>query len=150
MFWSLWDVCSGAVWFGCWWPLPRGFMPHAGLLQHVWSWSTAGSSAELLSLWQATADLCLRRRHLNTQTQVWLSLFGASESWCTQGFVGALCTSLVGMGFDSKHDFTTPTILLGLLLCCWTWGIFFRWDSTFSYWWVFSSELQFWSSHRRR
>jgi len=26
--------------------------------------------------------------------------------------------SLVGMGFDSKHDFTPPTILLGLL-CPW-------------------------------
>ena len=29
---------------------------------------------------------------------------------------------LVGMGFDSKCDFTPPTILLGLL-CPWTWGI---------------------------
>ena len=28
-------------------------------------------------------------------------------------------------GFDSKRDFTPPTILLGLLLCPWTWGIFF-------------------------
>ena len=25
--------------------------------------------------------------------------------------------SLVGMGFDSKHDFAPPTVLLGLLLC---------------------------------
>ena len=29
---------------------------------------------EPLSLWQATADPCLHRRHSNTQTQVWLSL----------------------------------------------------------------------------
>ena len=29
------------------------------------------------------------------------------------------------MGFDSKCDFVPPTIFLGLLLCLWTWGIFF-------------------------
>ena len=29
------------------------------------------------------------------------------------------------MGFDSKCNFAPPTILLGLLLCPWTWGIFF-------------------------
>ena len=29
------------------------------------------------------------------------------------------------MGFDSKHDFAPPTILLRLLLCPWTWSIFF-------------------------
>ena len=33
--------------------------------------------------------------------------------------------SLVGTGFDSKPDFAPPTLLLGLLLCTWTWGIFF-------------------------
>ena len=38
----------------------------------------------------------------------------------------------LGMGFDSKCDFTPPTILLGLLLCPWTWKSFFWWDSTFS------------------
>ena len=46
--------------------------------------------------------------------------------------------------------FAPPTILLGLLLCPWTWCIFFWWDPTFSCWWVFSSELQFWNSYRRR
>ena len=51
------------------------------------------------------------------------------------------------MGFDSKCDFT-PTILLGLLLC--PWGIVFRWDPTFSCQWLFSIELQFWSSLMRR
>ena len=30
---------------------------------------------------------------------------------------------LDGMGFDSKHEFAPTTILLGLLLCPWTWGI---------------------------
>ena len=27
-----------------------------------------------------------------------------------------------GKGFDLNHDFTPPTILLGLLLCPWTWN----------------------------
>ena len=44
-------------------------------------------------------------------------------------------------GFDSKSDFTPSTVLLGLLLCPWTWGIFFWWDPTFSYQWLFSSVL---------
>ena len=35
----------------------------------------------------------------------------------------ALWATLVGMGFDSKHDFAPPTILLGLLLCPWMWDI---------------------------
>ena len=30
-----------------------------------------------------------------------------------------------GYGFDSKLHFTFPTILLGLLICLWMWGIFF-------------------------
>ena len=29
-----------------------------------------------------------------------------------------------GMGFDFKPDFASPTILLGLLLCPWVWGVF--------------------------
>ena len=29
----------------------------------------------------------------------------------------------MGLGFDSKCDFSSPTIFLGLLLCPWTWGI---------------------------
>ena len=79
-----------------------------------------------------------------------VSLCGTPGSWCTQGFVWALQVSLTGMGFDSKCDFAPPTILLGSLLCPWMWGIFFWWDSTFSCQWLFCSELQFWSSRRRR
>ena len=63
-----------------------------------------------LLLWQTTADPYLRRRHSNTQRQV-LSVCGVS--WCAQGLVWALRASLVGMGFDFKHDFTPPTIFLG-------------------------------------
>ena len=35
----------------------------------------------------------------------------------------------------------SPSYHLGLLLCPWTWGIFFWWDPTFSCQWLFSSEL---------
>ena len=38
-------------------------------------------------------------------------------------FAWALWASLAGMGFDSKREFAPPTVLLGLLLCPWTWGI---------------------------
>ena len=51
-------------------------------------------------------------------------LCGGSGSWCTQVlFEPSEC--LVGMGFGLNCSFAPPTILLGLLLCPWTWGIFF-------------------------
>ena len=59
---------------------------------------------------------------------------------CTR-LVWALWVSLAGMGFKSKYNFTPPTVLLGLLLCPWMWGIFFWWDPTCSCWQLFSSEL---------
>ena len=105
---------------------------------------------EPVPLQQATADPRLHRRQSNTQRQVWLSLCGVSESWCTKGFVWAYWASLEGIEFDSKHDFAPPTVLLGFLLCPWMWSIIFWWDPTFSCQWLFSSELQLWSSHRRR
>ena len=62
----------------------------------------------------------------DTQTQFWLSLFvhkvlfePSVHFWWV-------------WGFDSKCDFSPPTIFLGLPLCPWTWGICFRWDPTFS------------------
>ena len=42
----------------------------------------------------------------DAQTQFCLSLCGVPESWCTQGFVWALWASLMGIGFDSKSEFT--------------------------------------------
>ena len=74
-----------------------------------------------------------------TLTQFCLSLCGCSGSWCTQSLFEP-SESLVGMGFDSKCNFTPPTILLGLL-CLWTWGLFFWWDPTFFSWWSFNSKL---------
>ena len=52
-----------------------------------------------------------------------LSLCGVSGSWCTQGFVWALWASLEGTGFDSVHRLPSPTVLLWLVLCPWTWGM---------------------------
>ena len=75
-------------------------MPQQGLLH-----------PEPVPLWWAIADLYLCRRHSNNQRQAWLSVCGIF--WCAQGFVWALWASLAGMGFDSKHDFAPPTILLG-------------------------------------
>ena len=49
-----------------------------------------------------------------------------------------------GMGFDSKCDFTPPTILLGLFHCPWMGGIFLWWDPIFSCQHLFSNELQLW------
>ena len=73
-------------------------------------------------LWQPTANSYLLRRH--SDTVLARSLWGLWVLVCT-GFVWALQASLVGMGFDSKHHFVPPTILLGLLLCPLSCGIFF-------------------------
>ena len=62
---------------------------------------------------------------------------------CTR-FVCTFREFLVGVRFDSKSDCTSPTVLLGLLICPWTWGFSFRWDPTFTCQRVFSSKLRFW------
>ena len=92
---------------------------------------------ETLSLRQAAADPCLHRRPSNTQRQVWLSLLWKSlslslDSDAHKGFVCTLPASLAGMRFNSKCNFSHPTVLFGLLLCPWTWGIFSWWDPMFS------------------
>ena len=92
-----------------WRPPPRKLIPYPGLL-----------NPEPQPQWQATADLYLHRSHSNTQGQVWLSLCGFS--WWAH-FLWALWASLAGMGFDSKHNFAPPAILLGHLLCPWMWDI---------------------------
>ena len=74
---------------------------------------------EPLSLQQTTAYVYLHRRW---QTVLSQSLWGPWVLVHTR-FVWAFWVSLVGMGFDSKHEFTPPTILLGLPLCPWMWGI---------------------------
>ena len=72
----------------------------------------------------------LHRRHSNTVLAQYL--------WCLlvlvhTRFGWALQVCLVGMGFDSKHDFAIPIVSLGLLLCPCMWGIFFWWNPTISW-----------------
>ena len=63
----------------------------------------------------SAADHCWSNHH-RRRSQFCLSLCGVPGSWCTR-FVWALWASLTGMGFDSKCEFGSPTVLLGLLLC---------------------------------
>lgn len=72
-----------------------------------------------LRMWQALT--CVSAGDPNTGL--------APSLWCAwalvhKGFVWALRASLADMEFDSKCDFAPPTILLVLLLCSWTCGIF--------------------------
>ena len=74
----------------------------------------------------------------DTQTQLWLISCGASGSWCVQGFFEPSDHLWWGkwiklISFNSKSDFAPLIILLELLLCPWTWDIFFWWDPTFPY-----------------
>ena len=62
---------------------------------------------------QATADPCLRRSHSTLKGRSGWASCGAPASSCVQSFVWALQATLMDMGFDSKHDFAPPTILLG-------------------------------------
>ena len=82
----------------------------------------------------------LHRRHSNTEAGLAQSLWGLLVH---TDFVWCLWVCLGGLGFGSKCDFTISDILFGLLLCPWTWGIFFWWDLTFSCWWQFSSSCSF-------
>ena len=103
-------------------------MPHPGLLH-----------PEPLPPWQATADPYLRRRHLKTQRQVWLSLCSV---WCAKGFVWVLWVSLADMGFDSKCNFTLLPSCCGFSFSLGH-GVWFWWDPTFFCWWLFSYEHNF-------
>ena len=79
----------------------RGLMAYPSLLHQ-----------DSLSLWQSTADLYLhRRRSYTVLSQSLWGLWVLVHTW----FVLALWESLEGMGFDSKHELTPPTILLEFL-----------------------------------
>ena len=100
-----------------------------------------------------TADHCwplpLQETLKHSEVGLAQSLWGLWFLVCRRFCLSPLSISS-GYEFDSKRDFAPPTVLSGLLLCPWMWGIFFWWDPTFSCWWLFSSDLQFWSSCRRR
>ena len=90
---------------------------------------------EPLSPWQASADPCLCRRHLNTQRQVWLQLLwrplllslgpGAQKVFFVFCFFFFAPSEHLWKvwGLILNMIFAPPTNLLGL--CPWTWGIFF-------------------------
>ena len=71
-------------------------------------------------LWQSTADLYPHKRYSNTVLSQ--SLWSLWVLVCTR-YIWLLWVSLASMGFDSKHDFTPPTVFLGLLLCPWMWVV---------------------------
>ena len=110
-----------------WWPPPRGLMPYPGLLH-----------PEPLPQQQSTADPYHCRRHSNT---VLVQFLCGLWVLVHTRFVLALRASLASMGFDSNCNFSRPTVLLGLLLCPWTWGIFFWWYPILSYQHPFTNEL---------
>ena len=56
----------------------------------------------------------------------------------TLGMARLTTGALAGTRFDSKHEFTTPTIFLGLLLCPWTWGISSKPLQCLPFYWGFS------------
>ena len=94
----------------------------------LYGWLVATSSKRAYAIHKSAAgrapapvaDLYLLRRHQNTVLSQ--SLWGPWALVCTKR-VWALWVSLVGVGFDSRHDFVPPTIFLGLLLCPWMWDI---------------------------
>ena len=84
-------------------------MPNPGLLH-----------PEALSPQQSTADPYLLRRPKHSSVSVSVGCLGLG----TQTRCGwALWASLKVMGFISKCSLSPPTILLGLPLCPWMWGI---------------------------
>ena len=89
-------------------------------------------------LWQATAASYLHRRQ---------TLKGRSDS-VSMGSPGVHKVLFE----PSEHLWWVWGLILnailpllqscwGLLLCPWTWGVFFWWGPTFSYWWLFSNEF---------
>ena len=96
-------------------------------------WSVAPRAPAACDCWPVYLQETLKHSKTGLAQSLWGLLVHT-------GFVWALWTSLVGMGFDSECEFAPPTILLGLLLCPWTWGNFFCWDPAFSCWWLISSQ----------
>ena len=87
-----------------------------------------------------------------TLKQFWLSVCRVSGSWCSKGsFEPSECLWWVrGLILNAISP---------LLPSCWGFSFapgrgvfcfFFWWDPVFSSQWLFSRELQFWSSHSRR
>ena len=117
-----------ALWWDKWWPPPRGLMPQAvwdpGLLYRV-------PAPPVGHCWPVPPQEMFKHSKAGLAQSVWWVLMH-TRFW-------ALQASLEGTGFDSKCDFDPPTILMGLLLFPWRWGIFFWWDPAFSCQWLLLS-----------
>ena len=115
MFCSLWFICSAALWWGLWQPPPRGLMPHA-----VWPRSAVPRAPETGYCWPVPLQETLRHSKAVLAQSLWGLWVLVHTRFCLSP-----PASLEGMGFDSKCDFSPPTILMGFLLCPWMWGLFF-------------------------
>ena len=91
-------------------------------LCHIQDWCTQSPYGSPLLTCTSTGDI------QHSKAGLAQSLWGLLVH---TGFVWAFWVCLGGLGFGSKCNFTLSTILLGLLLCPWMWGIFFGWDPTF-------------------
>ena len=94
-----------------------GLMVTSSKRAYVIPWSTAPRAPALVAgpCWPVPPQETLKHSTVSVSWGLWVLVHTR--------FVWALWVSLVDTGFDSKHDFATPTILPGLLLCSWTWGI---------------------------
>ena len=117
-------------------------------------WLYCGANGDLLYKDLMPHAVCFKSAAARAPVPVaghcWLVPLWETLKYSKAGLAQFLWGFWVGMGFDSKWDFTPSSILLGFLLCAWTWDIFFWCDPTFSCQQLFSSELQFWSSRRRK
>ena len=144
----LWYNCSAVCWSSAWrvYGGANGNLLQEGLCHALGDPGLL--QPESLSLQPVTADLWLRRRHSNTQRQIWLSLlWGPWVLVCTRVCLSSPSIS-GGSGSWFSVRFCPSYHLAGA--SPWTWGIFFRLDATFSCQWLFNSELQFWSPLMRR
>ena len=138
------------VWInsGSWWRTGRpGLLKSMGLqrVEHNWvtelNWMVvllATSSKRAYAIPNSAvsrAPVHVAKHHQpvppwDTHMQFCLSLWGPWVLVCTR-VVWVLWASLGRMGFDSKWEFTPFTVLLGLLLCPWTWGISYSHSSPY-------------------
>ena len=95
----------------------KAYVSHC-VIQVSWSQSPCPHGRPLLTCASIGDTQTLRSRSGSVS-------LGVSESSWNQGFVWALQASLAGVRFDCKHNFSSPTILLGCLLCPWMCDIFF-------------------------
>ena len=96
-----------------------GLMVTSSKRAYAITWSTAprAPAPTAVYCWPVLLRETLKHSSVSVSVDLWVLV----HTW----FVWALTKSLVGMQFDSEHDFAPPTILLGILLCTLTWGIFF-------------------------